>query len=86
MELTPAQMAQFGRDGFLTFPDLFSQAEVAVLRQEVARLSKLETEELSREHTGGVKSILRVHEEDGATRSAPFRVLVCTPRVLRPVH
>ena len=37
MELTPAQIAQFERDGFLIFPDLFSQAEVAVLRQEVAR-------------------------------------------------
>ena len=86
MQLTPAQMAQFRRDGFLIFPDLFSQAKVAVLRQEVARLSKLETEELSREHTGGVKSIFRVHEEDGVTRSAPFRALVRTPRVLRPVQ
>ena len=57
-----------------------------MLRQEVARLSKLETEEVFREHTGGVKSIFRVHEEDGATRSAPFRALVRTPRVLRPVQ
>jgi ectoine hydroxylase len=78
-------MAQFGRDGFLIFPDLFSQAAVAGLRQEVARLSRLETEEVSREHTGGVKSIFRVHEEDGATRSAPFRALVRTPRVVQQV-
>ena len=86
MELTPAQLARFERDGFLIFPDLFGPAEIAVLRQEVARLAKLDTEEVFREHTGGVKSIFRVHEEDGATRSAPFRALVRTPRVLRPVQ
>jgi ectoine hydroxylase len=86
MELTPAQLAQYERDGFLIFPDLFTSAEIAVLRQEVARLVKLDTEEVSREHTGGVKSIFRVHEEDGATRSPPFRALVRTPRVSRPVR
>ena len=86
MHLTPAQLAQYQRDGFLIFPDLFSPAEIAVLRQEVARLSRLETEEVIREFTGGVKSIFRVHEDDGATRSAPFRALVRTPRVLRPVQ
>ncbi len=86
MELTPAQMAQYERDGFLIFPDLFTPAEVAVLRQEVARLARLDTEEVFREHTGGVKSIFRVHEKDGATRSPPFRALVRTPRVLRPVR
>src|SRR3954471_5034458 len=58
MELTPAQLAQYERDGFLIFPDLFTSAEIAVLRQEVARLAKLDTEEVFREHTGGVKSII----------------------------
>lgn len=86
MELTPAQLVQYECDGFLIFPDLFTSAEIAVLRQEVARLAKLDTEEVFREHTGGVKSIFRVHEEDGATRSPPFRALVRTPRVLRPVR
>ena len=74
MELTAAQLAQYERDGFLIFPDLFGQAEVAVLRQEVARLAKINADEVVREHTGGVKSLFRVHEEDGPTRSAPFRV------------
>jgi hypothetical protein len=79
-------LAQYERDGFLIFPDLFNQGEIAVLRQEVARLSHLEAEEVVREYTGGVKSIFRVHEEDGATRSPPFRALVRTPRVLRPIR
>ena len=86
MELTPQQLEQFDRDGFLVFPNLFSKAEVAVLRQEVARLSHVDSEEVVREHTGGVRSIFRVHEDDGATRSPAFRALVRTPRVLRPVQ
>ena len=86
MELTHGQQAQYHRDGFLILPDLFSAAEVAVLRQEVTRLEKTQADEVVREHTGGVKSLFRVHEEDGPTRSAPFRALVRTPRVLRPVQ
>ena len=83
MERTPAQLAQYGRDGFLIFPDLFTPAEIAVLRQDVVRLAKLDTEAVFRAHTGGVKSIFRVHEEDGAIRSTPFRALARTPHVLR---
>ena len=86
MELTAAQRAQYDRDGFLIFPDLFSSAEVAVLRQEVERLSEIHSDEVFREYTGGIKSLFRVHETDGATRSAPFRAMVRTPRVLRPVQ
>ena len=84
MNLSAHQRAQFERDGFLIFPGLFSQAEVDVLRAETARLSALDADSVIRERTGGVRSIFRVHEEDGATRSSAFRALVRTPRVLRP--
>lgn len=86
MELTSRQLEQFDRDGFLVFPDLFSRPEVAVLRQEVARLGRVDSEEVVREHTGGVRTIFRVHETDGATRSPAFRAMVRTPRLLRPVQ
>ncbi|HXR59247.1 MAG TPA: phytanoyl-CoA dioxygenase family protein [Burkholderiales bacterium] len=86
MRLTPDQVAQYERDGFLIFPGLFSRAEVAVLRQETARLSQIRSETVIREHTGAVRSIFRVHEEDGDTRSPAFRALVRTPRVLEPVR
>jgi ectoine hydroxylase len=86
MQLSAQQLEQFERDGFLVFPDLFDRNEIAVLRREVARLSQVESEEVVREHTGGVRTIFRVHEADGATRSAPFRALVHTPRLLRPVQ
>ena len=84
MNLTAQQRAQFERDGFLVFPGLFSAAEIAVLRAETARLSAIEADTVIRERTGGVRSIFRVHEEDGATRSPAFRALVRTPRVLEP--
>ena len=86
MELSAQQLEQFDRDGFLVFPDLFSRNEVAVLRREVARLSQAQADEVVREHTGGVRTIFRVHENDGPTRSRPFRALVHTPRLLRPVN
>ena len=84
MHLTPQQVEQFKRDGYLIFPGLFSRAEVAVLRAETARLSQVQGDTVVRERTGGVRTIFRVHEDDGATRSAPFRALVRTPRVLEP--
>src|SRR5918999_5911571 len=84
MKLSAQQLAQFERDGFLAFPDLFSQTEIDVLRAETARLCAVQAETVIRERTGGVRSIFRVHEEDGATRSPAFRALVRTPRVLRP--
>jgi ectoine hydroxylase len=86
MHLGRQQLEQFHRDGFLVFPGLFSKSEIAVLRQETARLSQIEAETVIREHTGGVRSIFRVHETDGATRSGAFRALVRTPRVLGPVR
>ena len=84
--MTDAQLAQYQRDGFIIFPNLFSRAEVDSLRAETARLSELKAETVIREHTGGVRSIFRVHEDDGATHSPAFRALVRTPRVLGPTR
>src|SRR3989440_7899545 len=86
MRLTEQQLAQFRRDGYLVFPSVFSKAEIAVMRAETARLAAIEADTVIRERTGGVRSIFRVHEEDGATRSAAFRALVRTPRVLEPTR
>ena len=84
MQLDRQQLEQYERDGYLLFPGLFSKAEIAALRAETARLSAIEAETVIREKTGGVRSIFRVHEDDGATRSPAFRALVRTPRVLQP--
>ena len=37
MELTPEQVTQFDRDGYLLFPNLFSEEEVDILRHETDR-------------------------------------------------
>ena len=84
MNLTAQQLAQFQRDGYLMFPGLFSPPEIAVLRAETARLARIEADTVVRERTGAVRSVFRVHEDDGATRSGAFRALVRTPRVLKP--
>jgi ectoine hydroxylase len=83
MRLSPEQHAAFERDGFLIFPELFSAAEIAVLRREVERLLPVPAEGTVREgSTGAPKSMFRLHETDGPTASAPFRALSRTPRCL----
>ena len=84
MALTPEQIDQYDRDGFLIFPELFSSEEVAVLRREVDRVSKLESDLIVREgEDNAVKIMFRLHEEDGDTASPAFRAAARTPRVLR---
>ena len=86
MRMTEDELAQYKRDGYIVFRELFSPAEIAMLRNETAWLSAIEADTVIRERTGGVRSIFRVHEADGATRSAAFRALVRTPRVLEPTR
>ena len=38
MELTPAQLERFGREGYLFFPSLFSATEMRTLTDEVPAL------------------------------------------------
>ena len=49
MELPPEQVKQFDRDGFLLFPNLFSEDEVGILRQEIDRVSQIRSEMVVRE-------------------------------------
>jgi ectoine hydroxylase len=86
MKMNAAQLEQYQRDGFIIFPNLFNGAEIDRLRAETARLCDVKADTVIREHTGGVRSIFRVHEDDGATQSPAFRALVRTPRVLEPTR
>jgi ectoine hydroxylase len=83
MRLTATQLEQYRRDGFLIFPDLFAADEVEILRREVARLARVETDAVVREGAARApKSMFRMHETDGATASPAFRALARTPRAL----
>ncbi len=83
MELTAEQRARYEEDGFLIFPELFSPEEVAGLRGEVERVSKIESKCIVREEEGGpAKTIFRMHEDNGETASAAVRAAARSPRAL----
>ena len=83
MQLSQDQRRRYDRDGYLRLPSLLAADEVATLRDEVARLSRLEDERVFREGAGGpVKALFAAHETGGATASAAVRALALSPRVL----
>ncbi len=87
MRLTDAQLNDYRRDGFIMLPGLFEEAEVAAMKAELARIQLIDTDHLVREKTGGVaKTIYRVHEADGPTRSATFHAAARSPRLLEPAR
>lgn len=63
----------FERDGYQIFPGLFSKAEIAVLRAETARLSRLETDTVIRERTACLEFVQstceRTFHDEGDKRS-----------------
>jgi ectoine hydroxylase len=83
MRLTANQIARYDRDGFLHFPEFFSADEVAVLRREVDRVSKIQSEMVVREGAEQrPKAMFRMHESDGDTASPAFQAAVRVPRTL----
>jgi ectoine hydroxylase len=87
MRLTPEQLAAYRRDGFVILPEHFSTAEVAAMKADLARIQGIDTDHLVREKTGGVaKTIYRVHEADGPTRSPIFHAASRAPRLLEPAR
>ena len=83
MTLNAEQCARYEADGFVRLPGLVDAGEVAILRAEIDRLSAVEDDCIVREGAGGTpKIVMRMHETDGPTASAPFRALSRTPRVL----
>ena len=68
MQLSAKQVSDFDKDGYLIFRNLFSDQEVAILREEASRIAKLDTEYVIREGVSSTpKIMLRMHETDGQT-------------------
>ncbi len=80
MKLTPEQMEEFDREGFLFLPNMFSPDEVRVLRDEAERVYALDREEVWRESSGVPRTAFAAH-----TYSEPFRRLGRHPRLIEPV-
>ena len=80
MRLTATQLEQFNRDGVLVLPNLFSPAEVAVLRAELPSVFAEETPANFREKDGRkVRTAMGLHR-----RNPVFARLVRHPRLVEP--
>jgi L-proline 4-hydroxylase len=80
MKLTPEQLEEFDREGFLFLPGTFTPEEVRVLRDEADRVYALDREEVWRESSGVPRTAFAAH-----TYSEPFRRLGRHPRLVEPV-
>ena len=82
MKLTPEQVAQFDRDGYLFFPRLFSAGEIQVLTDEVPSLyERREVYNVREKNSDAVRTNFAAH-----MYSAPFARLARHPRMVGPVQ
>ncbi len=80
MQRTHAQLHQVADDGFLILPNLFSPAEVAVIRAELPALFKEDTEANVQEKAGAaIRTAMGLH-----LRNELFARLVRHPRLVEP--
>ncbi len=79
MRLNDRELADFERDGYLFIPNLFSAAEVEVLRAELPRIFALERPEILRAETGETRASLAMERY-----SEPFARLRRHPRLVEP--
>jgi ectoine hydroxylase len=81
VQLSPDQLEQFRRDGYLFLPGAFSAEEARVLREEADQLYATDRDEVWRESTGAPRTAFAAHNW-----SEPFRRLGRHPRLIGPVE
>lgn len=82
MELTPQQVAQFERDGYLFFPGLFTLQETQALNEAVPALySRREAYNVREKGSQAVRTNFAAH-----LVSEPFARLARHPRMVEPVR
>jgi ectoine hydroxylase len=81
MKLSPEQLTQFDRDGYLFFPSLFSAAEIKALNDEVPRLfAQRRPENVREKDSDAVRTNFAAH-----MYSQVFAKLARHPRMVEPV-
>ena len=81
MKLTPQQIAQFDRDGYLFFPSLFTPREIKVLTDEVPSLyAQRRPENVREKGSDAVRTNFAAH-----MYSEPFARLARHPRMVEPI-
>jgi ectoine hydroxylase len=81
MKLNDQQVRQFNEEGWLFMPELFSAAEVAVLRTEAEGIYKHDRPEVWREKSGAPRTAFAAHLYNEA-----FGTLGRHPRLIKPVE
>jgi ectoine hydroxylase len=82
MRLRREQLQQFSRDGFLILPNLFSAAEVAVLRAGMDRVFRQDhVANIREKNSQVVRTAMALHQRD-----AVFDKLVRHPRFVEPAQ
>jgi ectoine hydroxylase len=81
MKLTPAQIKAFDEQGYVFFPNCFSEEEIALLRDDAEAILKLDRQEIWREKTGAPRTAFAAH-----TFNETFRLLACHPRLVEPLQ
>ena len=81
MRLSNQQLNQFEDQGYLFFPELFSENEMQTLLDEVPKLMTRQTNDNLKEKTGTFRQLYNSHRD-----SAPFKALSRHPRILEGVH
>lgn len=82
MKLSPEQLAQFDRDGYLFFPSLFSEEEMRPLIEEVPGLyAQRRPENVREKGSDAVRTNFAAH-----MYSKPYATLARHPRMIEPVE
>src|SRR5882672_10169136 len=62
MRLTPEQIKAFDEQGYVFFPNCFSEEEIALLRPEADNILKLDRPEVWREKSGAPRTAFAAHK------------------------
>jgi ectoine hydroxylase len=81
MRLTQDQIKHFEEQGFLFFPNCFSEEEVAVLRGEAEAILAMDRPEVWREKSGAPRTAFAAH-----TYNEAFRLMAHHPRLIEPLQ
>ena len=80
MQLTPDELGTFEQEGYLFFPNCFSEEEVELLRHEADAILKSDRKEVWREKTGAPRTAFAAH-----TYNEAFRLMAHHPRLVEPL-
>jgi ectoine hydroxylase len=81
MKLTPQQLTEFDQQGYMFFPNCFSEEEIALLRDDADAILKLDRQEVWREKSGAPRTAFAAH-----TFNETFRLLASHPRLVEPLR